>query len=405
MATITQVIKYEGDNSTFIWKHPTEDFNLGSQLIVHESQEAVFFMNGQALDLFGPGRHTLTTQNIPLVGGAVKLVTDGETPFHCEIYFINKTEQMGIKWGTDSQVNYLDPNFNNYPFSVGASGSMNLRVADSRKLLVKVVGTAPSLSREELAVALRGPMMAKIKAYLPAVLAQHKIPIFDIDQHMEEFSNDLRTLLIDECNDYGVEVVKFWINSFVKPENDPIYIQLKGLRGRSLTDVQEAMLQQQVDIIKQQTKAQKIVMEAQAMAEKRKTEGYTIQEERAFDVAERLAANEGIGSFSSAGIGLGMMGGVAAGFGAGMADIASSALDPIMQKSGAVSPSVEQGSQMPPMIGLKPDEPSQEGVLQPTLADKGLGDFEARLAKLEMLKGKISEEQYNQKLQELMDSI
>ena len=65
MSKIAEIIKYEGDNSTFIWKHPSEDFNSLTQLIVHESQEAVFFMNGQALDLFGPGRYTLETQNIP----------------------------------------------------------------------------------------------------------------------------------------------------------------------------------------------------------------------------------------------------------------------------------------------------------------------------------------------------
>lgn len=62
---LSQVIQYEGDNTTFVWKHPCEDFNTSTQLIVHESQEAIFFMNGQALDLFGPGRHTLETQNIP----------------------------------------------------------------------------------------------------------------------------------------------------------------------------------------------------------------------------------------------------------------------------------------------------------------------------------------------------
>ena len=67
MADVFQIIKHEGDNSTFIWKSPVEDFNTGTQLIVHESQEAVFFMNGQALDLFGPGRYTLETQNIPLI--------------------------------------------------------------------------------------------------------------------------------------------------------------------------------------------------------------------------------------------------------------------------------------------------------------------------------------------------
>ena len=63
--SIAEVIKYEGDNSTFIWKHPIEDFNTNTQLIVHESQEAIFFMNGQALDTFGAGRYTLKTENIP----------------------------------------------------------------------------------------------------------------------------------------------------------------------------------------------------------------------------------------------------------------------------------------------------------------------------------------------------
>ena len=104
MAQIAEVIKYEGDNTTFIWKHPLEDFNSTTQLIVHESQEAIFFMNGQALDLFGPGRYTLETQNIPLIGKALNRVTGDQLPFHCEVYFINKTEQMAVKWGTDSKV-------------------------------------------------------------------------------------------------------------------------------------------------------------------------------------------------------------------------------------------------------------------------------------------------------------
>ena len=59
MAKITDVLKYEGDNYTFIWKHPSQDFNCFTQLIVHESQEAVFFMDGQIMDVFGPGRYTL----------------------------------------------------------------------------------------------------------------------------------------------------------------------------------------------------------------------------------------------------------------------------------------------------------------------------------------------------------
>ena len=137
---IANIIKYEGDNSTFIWKHPCEDFNSLTQLIVHESQEAIFFMNGQALDLFGAGRHTLETQNIPKIGKILNRVTGGDSPFHCEVYFINKTVQMAIKWGTDSKIRFIEPTMG-IPLELGACGELNLQVADSRKLLLKLVGT------------------------------------------------------------------------------------------------------------------------------------------------------------------------------------------------------------------------------------------------------------------------
>ena len=123
MALIADIIKYEGDNSTFVWKHPCEDFNTTTQLIVHESQEALLFMNGQALDTFGPGRHTLETQNIPLLRNIMNIPTGGKTPFHCEIYFINKTEQMAIRWGTGSKVQYVEPIYN-FPLAPMESGKL-----------------------------------------------------------------------------------------------------------------------------------------------------------------------------------------------------------------------------------------------------------------------------------------
>lgn len=118
---IASIIKYEGDNNAVIWKHPCEDFNSLSQLIVHESQEAVFMMNGQALDLFGAGRYTLETQNIPLIGKALNRLTGDKSPFHCEVYFINKTEKMSMKWGTDSKVQFIEPTYG-FPISIGANG-------------------------------------------------------------------------------------------------------------------------------------------------------------------------------------------------------------------------------------------------------------------------------------------
>ena len=181
MAQIAEIIKYEGDNSTFIWKHPCEDFNTTTQLIVHESQEALLFMNGQALDLFGPGRHTLETQNIPLLGKFINIPTGGETPFHCEVYFINKTEQMAIKWGTDSKVQYVEPTYK-FPLSIGASGEMALSVVDSRKLLVKLVGTERVLDRNQLTTLFRAFLMTRVKTYIAQEMKASAINIFEIDE-------------------------------------------------------------------------------------------------------------------------------------------------------------------------------------------------------------------------------
>ena len=194
---IADIIKYEGDNSTFIWKHPCEDFNYLSQLIVHENQEAIFFMNGQALDLFGPGRHTLETQNIPIIGKVLNLATDNKSPFHCEVYFINKTEQMSIKWGTDSKVQYIEPTYG-FPISIGASGEMSLRVEDSRKLLLKLVGTENFLGQQKLVGFFRAFLMTRVKTYIAQVMKANAINIFEIDENLTLFSNSIKNLLVND---------------------------------------------------------------------------------------------------------------------------------------------------------------------------------------------------------------
>ena len=100
---IIDVIKYEGNNDVLIYKHPETDFNLGSQLIVHESQEAVFFRDGRALESFGPGKHTLETQNIAKFKDSINTLANGQSVFHSDVYFINLTTELGVRWGTDSR--------------------------------------------------------------------------------------------------------------------------------------------------------------------------------------------------------------------------------------------------------------------------------------------------------------
>ena len=309
MNKIADIIKYEGDNTTFIWKHPLEDFNYLTQLIVHESQEAIFFMNGQALDLFGAGRYTLETQNIPMIGKYLNRATGDKTPFHCEVYFINKTEQMAIKWGTDSKVQYMDPQYN-FPLSIGASGEMSLRAEDSRKLLVKLVGTENFLSQAKLVSFFRAFLMTRVKTYIAQVMKANAINIFEIDENLASFSDNIKNLLVKDFAEYGVALEQFLITNIVKPDGDPMYEKFKSLHFRQYADIAEAKLRQQTSVIDAETEAQKTVIASQAMATKRAQEGYTYQQERGFDVATQVAQNEAVGQFTNMGVGLGTMAGV-----------------------------------------------------------------------------------------------
>lgn len=309
MGKIADIIKYEGDNSTLIWKHPCEDFNSLTQLIVHESQEAIFMMNGQALDMFGAGRYTLETQNIPKLGKILNRATGDQTPFHCEVYFINKTEQMAIKWGTDSKVQFIEPTYG-FPISIGASGEMVLRADDSRKLLLKLVGTENDLSQTKLVQYFRAFLMTKVKSYISQTIKAQKINIFEIDEKLQELSITLNAMLRPDFEEYGVALERFFVTTIVKPDGDAQYESFKSLHFRQYADIAEAKLRQQVGIIDEETKARQTIIESQAKATKRAQEGYTYQQERGFDVAQGLANNEGTGQFTGMGVGLGMMAGV-----------------------------------------------------------------------------------------------
>ena len=391
---IFQIIQYEGDNTTFIWKSPVEDFNTGSQLIVHESQEALFFLNGQALDLFGAGRHTLETQNIPLIRTFLNKPQNDQTPFHCEVYFINRTEQMSIKWGTDSQVQYMEPTYK-FPLKIGASGEMSLRVEDSRKLLVKVVGTEQSLTQVGLTQKFRAFLMARVKPYLAQTMQNSQFGIFEVDSQMGALSDALHRQLVPDFSDYGLSLERFFVTTIVKPEGDKAYEQFRDIHIRQYSDVAEAHLRQKVGIIDQQTSAQKMVIESQAIATKRAQEGYSYQHERGFDVAEKVAQNEGIGNFTNTGIGLGMMGGMAGGMGPMVAGITAGALNPLMQQGApqgdTSAPIAGFGMMVPPVIDLKSETSAPTPVELPTppssaSAPDDMTVFKQKLEKLKMMK-------------------
>ena len=358
MSQIAEIIKYEGDNSTFIWKHPCEDFNSLTQLIVHESQEAIFFMNGQALDLFGAGRYTLETQNIPVLGKLLNRTTGDKTPFHCEVYFINKTVQMAIKWGTDSKVRFIEPTLG-IPFEIGACGEMNLMVADSRKLLVKLVGTMRGIAWGEngngftksIQNSFRPLITSAVKANLPTAIKANNIDIFEIDEHLEALSKVIHQNIVGGFEEYGLTIPQFYITNVALPENDPNFKRMRDLHTvsfqtrmiqaeafvksaqadaeaevtaarrkieleKQITETEVTKRETERELIRAQAGAQATKMAGIAEAEVMAAKGYTQRDVLAADVQKAYA--EGLGNMTINGSGGGVAGDMI-GLGVGMA--------------------------------------------------------------------------------------
>lgn len=305
---IFDVIKKDKADDNLVWRYPKTNFNTMSQLIVHESQEAIFFSNGKALDLFGPGKYTLTTNNIPLLKTFLNIPNGFRSPFRCEVYFIDKTEKNS-KWGTSSKIEFLDPKYN-FPIQIGACGEMRFIIEDSRKLLIKLVGIKKTIDNETIDNFFTSCILTKVKSYMANIIVENKICIFEIDKYLNEFSETLQKLLAKDFADYGIKLNKFFINTILKPEEDKQYLEFKELFFKQTVSVAEAELRQKINLIDEETKAKQKIIASKAEATKRSQEGYTYQEERSFDVGEKMAENEGVGEFANVGVGLGIMSGI-----------------------------------------------------------------------------------------------
>lgn len=392
---LPSVIKYEGNRETLVWKHPIEDFNMGSQLIVHESQEAIFFKDGQALDLFGAGRYTLETQKLPMMDKLYNLPTNPEGIFHSEVYYINLATQMGIKWGTDTKVRLFDP-ASGLHVELGASGEFNIRVTNSRKLLLKVVGTTGGLSQGDLLVSssknlsltevdtdnvsvkqveletytvrgiFRAMIMTNVKSYLAQAIKDSGINILEIDAHLLTLSQNLRDRINIGLNDYGLTMPEFFISRIVTPDGDSDYQRMKKQYAEQYLLVRqeqirksEAIAAQERKAVEAQTAAQmKIIgaqgeaealkiqraaeaeaykMQAEAEAAEMRMKGYTYQQESARQVGLEAMKNGitgGGGSVSA----LGHLAGLGVGIGAmsGVIGMTKEAMMPAFDSIGQI---------------------------------------------------------------------
>lgn len=353
---IAEILMYEGPNDILVWKHPVTDFNTTTQLIVHESQEAILFRNGQALDLFPAGKYTLETQNIPLLKRFFNIATDGKTPFHCEVYFINKVDVMDILWGTTSPIPIQDPVYD-IILPVRANGQFAIRVEDSRKFLVKIVGTTNGIGKETLNTYFRGLLMTRIQDYLSNMMMTRKISFLEVHSHLNEASQNILSQIATVFADYGITVVNFFVNAITVPSDDPGYLKIRNALAAA----------KEKELLAKGKKAEMDII------------GYTYQQERTFSVLDKAAQNEGTGSnLTGMAIGLGM--GLPVGSMVGQA--IGSAMENVVQKPGTEKPKAGKvcskcNAKLPDNAkfclecGEKVAQATAEEVLCPSCGEKG----------------------------------
>lgn len=272
MAIIDRV-KYDGPADVLVWRYPADNLSWGTQVIVNQAQEVLFFAGGAAQDVLGPGTHTLRTANIPLLRKIIAAPFGGETPFAAEVYYVNKAVNLDVKWGTNNPIPVLDPKYNVF-LPVRAFGQFGIQVADSRAFVTQLSATNPQFTTEQLSNYFRGVLLTKAKDYVAETIVKQKINLLEISAYLEDMSGAISQKLGDDFAKYGVKLVNFYLNSVDVPEDDDTVVRLK----KALAERAE------VDIL-----------------------GDKYAQKRTLDVMEKAAGNEGSGGMGlGAGLGAGM---------------------------------------------------------------------------------------------------
>ena len=214
---LLDIIQWEDDSrDTLSWRFPDEDKEIkrGAQLIVRESQVGQFIYLGQFGDTFGPGKHTLTTDNIPILSTLKGWKYGFESPFKADVYFVNTRLFTGNKWGTSNPVMLRDTDFG--IVRVRAFGTFDFKIVDFKTFLKEVAGTDHHFRLDEFLDAMR----SRLVSVFSDALASSKVPVLDVATRYTELGEALLPLINPQTTaKYGIEVGSFLVeNVSVPPE-------------------------------------------------------------------------------------------------------------------------------------------------------------------------------------------
>lgn len=211
MALIDVVEWSPRGNDVYAWRYPESNLSTATQLIVRESQEAVFFSKGQMIGKFGPGKHQLTTENLPVLRNLYGLPFGGKNPFYAEVWFVNKAVPLTIDWRT-TPMRYMDVDYQAMVPLV-AQGRYGVKVVDAEKFLVKLIGTMEEFSSANLTDHFMGPLVSKTNSAISSYMTGNRVGITQIAMQLDQLSTFLREPMAAFWSDYGLELTGFYITS------------------------------------------------------------------------------------------------------------------------------------------------------------------------------------------------
>lgn len=218
MAQLMEVLEFLDNSGNIMVKRvpdsgPTE-IKYGAQLTVRESQEAVFFRDGKALDVFSSGRHVLKTQNIPKITKWVTSFGYGEdSPFRSEVYFVGKQLFPNLKWGTSEPILFRDSELK--MIRIRSFGSFSIQISDSLLFVNKIVGTRGVYSNNDISDYLRSIIISK----LTSVLGNELKTVFDMPSSFDDLSVIIKSKLNQEFEGLGLTLHDFYLNSISVPDD------------------------------------------------------------------------------------------------------------------------------------------------------------------------------------------
>jgi membrane protease subunit (stomatin/prohibitin family) len=340
------VIQYQDPTGqTMVSRWPangTAPVRFGSQLIVEESQQAVFFRDGKALDTFGPGRHTLETQNVPVLASILSIPFGGQSPFQAAVFFVSTKTFLDLKWGTKEPVIFRDQEL--AMVRLRAFGKFAVRISNAQVFVNTVVGSRGLYSSTGVEDYFRDVIVARLND----VLGENLTSIFDLPKLYDELSIALKARVADDFGKYGIELVDLFLGAITPPEE-----------------------------------VQKMIDERSGMGALGNLDAY-MKFKTARAIGDAAQQSGGAGGTLGAGVGLGM--------GAGLGAMLPGMMRDAMQPQAPAAPA-------PAPAAAAPAAPAT-----PAASDNPVADKLRRLKGL-LDEGLISQDEFNAKRQKLLDDM